>query len=364
MSGSTAPSTPTVIRGESPAGEFLVDTFSATFPVSALERVAGDVSRWTASDDEVVERFQFFVDWLFGTGVFTVEPKVKGGRNFFDNSVAFDGKAFIAWGGNNKVRDYDGSVSRFVDERAQIYMTGEACLMVTDWPRVAAKLEQVEARLTRVDLAFDDHEGVHNVDQCRSMFLAGEFTGQGRPPKAQYIDDFGSGDGRTFYVGNRTNGKVLRCYEKGKQLGDPNSPWVRWEVEMHNRDRELPFDMLVNPASYLAGSYPALSFLSRVAEVIRTARERLAIQYEKLRRIARTQYGKLFNFAHQVMGLRMEQIFYEFCNPDGFPDRLAWSGNAVRSDKGGDFDGLRDQVAASNLGRQESVLSQLSAIEV
>lgn len=44
------------------------------------------------------------------------------------------------------------------------------------------------------------------------------------------------GRGRTFYVGRRENGKLLRVYEKGKQLGAENSPWVRIELELHNKD--------------------------------------------------------------------------------------------------------------------------------
>lgn len=361
--------TPTVIRGESlhevPRGEFLVDTFSVTFPVSSMERVTGDVSPWVVSDDDISDRMQAFVNHLFGAGIFTVSDKVSGGRNFFESAITFDGKAFIAWGGNNKVRDYDGGVSRLVEERAQLYMTGEACAMIKNWDALPSRLADLGARLTRVDLAFDDHDGIHNVDLCREKFLSGEFKGQGRPPKASYIDDFGSGDGRTFYVGRRENGKLLRCYDKGKQLGDPNSPWVRWECELHNRDRELPLDMLTNPAEYLAGAYPALSFLSKVAHVIRTAREKVSIQYDKLRRIARTQYGKLINFAHQVMGLRPDQIFYEFCNPKGFPDRLVWSGSpgVIANDVGG-FESLRAETQTHNGQLMKSVLNDLATIEV
>lgn len=361
--------TPTVIRGESlgdaPKGEFLVDTFSVTFPLSALEKVAGEVCPWVVSDDDIADRMQCFLNHIFGAGLFTVSPKRTGGRNFFDNAISFDGKAFIAWGGNNKVRDYDGGVSRIVEERAQLYMTGESCAMVSDWSLVRSRLAEIDARLTRIDLAFDDHDGTHTVDLCRSMYLSGDFKGQGRPPKASYIDDFGSGDGRTFYVGRRENGKVLRCYEKGKQLGNAESPWVRWEVELHNRDRELPLDMLIDPARFLAGSYPALSFLSKVQEVIRTAREKVAITYERLRRVARTQYGKLLNFAHTALGLRPDQIFYEFCNPRGYPDRLVWSGcSAVVANDVQGFDSLKSEKQAHNGQLMTSVLNELAAIEV
>jgi DNA relaxase NicK len=48
-------------------------------------------------------------------------------------------------------------------------------------------------------------------------------------------------------VGKRKNGKLLRVYEKGKQLGDESSPWVRWELELHNRDRVIPWEVLLEP---------------------------------------------------------------------------------------------------------------------
>ena len=58
------------------------------------------------------------------------------------------------------------------------------------------------------------------------------------------------------------NGKMLRIYEKGKQLGDSESPWVRVEAELRNKSRVIPWDALTRPGSYLAGAYPCLAYLS------------------------------------------------------------------------------------------------------
>lgn len=291
--------------------------------------VGGSVCGWTLTSEEMVFLFQKLINIIFGKDVFTC-TELKGGRNFFDHSIPFEDKAgFIAFGGNNKVNDYDGKTKRTVEERVQVYLTGEGCMRVRDWQRVHHYLNKMEARITRVDPAFDDHNGVYNVNYCKQLFEAGEFTSSGRPPKGKMVDDFGSGEGRTFYVGKRDNGKILRCYEKGKQLGDENSPWVRWEVELHAKDREIPLDILIKPMEFLAGAYPALRFISEIAHVIKTARLKLKIQYTKLRTICRTQYGKLLNFAHRQLGLAPEQIFHEFLNPAGFPDRLIWSVNAT-----------------------------------
>ena len=54
----------------------------------------------------------------------------------------------------------------------------------------------------------------------------------------------------------------MRVYEKGKQLGDTSSPWVRWELELHNRDRIIPWDVLLEPGKYLAAAYPCMDWVS------------------------------------------------------------------------------------------------------
>ena len=41
--------------------------------------------------------------------------------------------------------------------------------------------------------------------------------------------------GRTLQIGCRTSDKMLRAYEKGKQLGDKNSDWLRIEVELKGK---------------------------------------------------------------------------------------------------------------------------------
>lgn len=87
----------------------------------------------------------------------------------------------------------------------------------------------------------DDFDGLITLAQAKEWFEAGDFhSGKGYSPSGEYIDDFGSGKGKTLYVGSGKTGKVLRIYEKGKQLGDPQSPWIRWELELHNKDRVLP----------------------------------------------------------------------------------------------------------------------------
>lgn len=49
---------------------------------------------------------------------------------------------------------------------------------------------------------------------------------------------------------------MFRGYEKGRQLGDPESLWFRAEVELRNQGRIIPLDILINPTQYFTGFYP------------------------------------------------------------------------------------------------------------
>ncbi|MDM5057791.1 replication initiation factor domain-containing protein [Aeromonas rivipollensis] len=131
-------------------------------------------------------------------------------------------------------------------------------------------------RITRVDLALDDYAGEHITYQgAIAGAEAGEFHPQrGRAPSWMKIESgefvitelakgiakrFGMvpTKGCSFYVGSRINGKCARVYEKGKQMQSAEYPnWVRAEGELHNKDRIIPLDVLVNPDPYFAGMYP------------------------------------------------------------------------------------------------------------
>jgi hypothetical protein len=318
--------TPLVIRGESPAGEVAIDTLSVTMPVSEVERVVGGtVSGWTLSHEQLLSVFQGFIDWLFAPGLFTA-VEIGGKRNGFENTVKLDGASgFIAWGGNNKKVDGSGQITEFVPERLQLYLDGQGCARSIDWSLLAKRLvSMVDVRITRCDVAFDDHFGSTDVQTAVMMYDLGEFTSSGRPPKAKYIDDKDSGEGKTLYVGKRESGKMLRVYEKGKQLGDPLSLWIRWEIEFSNKDREIPFDILLHPRHYISGAYPALSWIGKIREVIKTARLKLDIQFAKLMQIAKHQYGKLLHFAHTHVRIPADEVFDRLVNYDDVPDRLKW----------------------------------------
>ena len=57
---------------------------------------------------------------------------------------------------------------------------------------------------------------------------------------------------KPFYVGKRGNSKFTRVYEKGKQFGDVNSPWVRFETEFRAGDIDIPLEFCLSRFRILA----------------------------------------------------------------------------------------------------------------
>lgn len=204
-----------------------------------------------------------------------------------------------------------------------VELNAQACALVADWKQVKAWGEQCGAIITRVDLAHDDMAGeVVTVDVGLAWLRAGDFNLNGRPPKACLIDDLGSGDGKTLYVGQRANGKLLRIYEKGKQLGDTESPWVRVEVELRNKSRLIPWDTLTRPSHYLAGAYHCLAFLSAVQEKIKTISKAVTISLAAATHHLRETGGKLLHVLMQVHGGDAFAVVNEL-KREGVPRRLA-----------------------------------------
>ena len=217
----------------------------------------------------------------------------------------------IAWGGDSQ------------KGTTYVSLSGTMCARIRDWPAVASWLGQIGAKIKRVDLAHDDIEGTATIEQVVEIYQAGGFNSGGRTPQCEHRGDWlpTSTTGRTFYVGKRENGKFARMYEKGRQLGNPTSPWLRWEVELHNRDRLIPHQVLLEPARFLAGCYPALQFVSSHPERIPTQRLAAATSLQKMTENLRVAYGKTLN-ALSLQGLNAGEILSLVVRP-GIPKRLA-----------------------------------------
>lgn len=194
--------------------------------------------------------------------------------------------AVVAWGGQN--------------QKGKVYVSinGSGCSLINDWRKPKRFVESVGADLTRTDVAVDALKGEFNVDDAAKWYAENGFNAGGRKPLYSVNGDWleTTGAGRTFYVGRRVNGKYCRIYEKGKQLGNRESPWTRFEVELHNTAREIPYEILSNPSMFFAGAYPCCEGLvEHGAQRIKTLRAEHEISLEHLVTYCKVAYGKLIH---------------------------------------------------------------------
>ncbi len=130
-----------------------------------------------------------------------------------------------------------------------------------------------------------------------------------------------SRDGRTLEIGSREGGKLVRIYEKGKQLGEPESPWVRLEVEWHNESRQIPYEALTAPGKYLAGAYECLRFLDKEQSRIETTQRAAKVSFDKAMANGRQLAGKLVNMALEVYEGDYAEVVAQL-RRDGYPARV------------------------------------------
>lgn len=184
-------------------------------------------------------------------------------------------------------------------DTAWITLPGKACALIDDWrPLIQIFSEKRRARITRWDGAVDSYDGSYSINTALDILKQGLFNAGGRAPvlnqRGNWIEP--DGRGRTLYLGKRENGKILRIYEKGMQLGYQWHPWVRWELEVHNTDRVIPWEVLLKPGEYFVGGYPkALKWANFPASRIKTIQKAQTISYGELVKHASTAYGHLIN---------------------------------------------------------------------
>jgi phage replication initiation protein len=99
------------------------------------------------------------------------------------------------------------------------------------------------------------------------------------------------------------------------------SPWVRWEVEFHSKDREIPWDVLLEPGRFVAGAYPCMAWIHDEASRIKTFKQTAVIGYNAMTYHARQAYGRLFNVMLAVEG-----------TPEKVLEKLIRSGKPARLD--------------------------------
>lgn len=272
---------------------------------------------------------------------FTMRPRRSGLHGYANSAdLLCDGMpcGLIGWGAAN--------------HGCMVSFSGVGCAAL-DFQALHSVISHVPGlRITRVDLALDDYSGKHITYQgAIAGAEAGQFHPQrGRAPSWMKIESgefvitevakgiakrFGMvpSKGCSFYVGSRINGKCARIYEKGKQMQSAEFPnWVRAEGELHNKDRVIPLDALINPDPYFAGMYPQFAkWLDAVCQEeitpvrvttfknkFKTSRDNAVFNMSRMA-------GRLVNWLASIEGLTPEKIVHQLTahlGEDDIPARL------------------------------------------
>lgn len=190
---------------------------------------------------------------------FSVDPQLNKGKDFYRFRWSITrNDAEVAW-----VGFLASSESPKLDALAKtinVNVFGSACTFARgDWRhRMANLIEEVNAKITRIDYALDFFDGIRGgLERIRDDWHAGLMDVNGRRPKANTVGPWvDGGRGRSFYFGSKEAGKQTNVYEKGVQLfGELDAThWERVELRYGNKLRDLPVDMLRRADDFFAGA--------------------------------------------------------------------------------------------------------------
>lgn len=207
--------------------------------------------------------------------------------------------------------------------RVCISLSGQGTQHVPDWFAVADKLDELGGRISRLDIAIDDLTGeVFDIHHFKHLHAEGAFMNNGRPPTASFVDDLGSNKGCSLYIGQKGH-KQLNVYEKGKQLGDPESGHTRCELRLYAKRLDLPTDALRYPGRYFASAYPLLAaFVVDEAERLLLKAQIVNASAKAMVRFLRAQAGTALYLVMDALGDdALEFLMREVVRP-GRPGRF------------------------------------------
>lgn len=287
----------------------IIDYLSFTCPVKSIQDVVR-ISKYDPDlkDPDAVQEFFLLLSRLI-PGLESIERN----QGLFGYKVSYSlyrdnqHAGLMAFEGNN--------------DTCYVSLSGVGCAGV-DMYKMRLLMEKLaDCKITRVDFAYDDLDGMLSVRHWRRLSRSGAFHIVGAKPKTMFYDDEGCLTGCTLKVGSKKNGKEACIYEKGKQLGDPTSPWVRVEGRLTSVDREIPLDCVTFPAVYLSAMYPCFGYLSTVYERVAIVKKTARISFEKMTGHLSVSYGKMIN-AMVSIGMTAQEIVDSIIRTDGIPKRL------------------------------------------
>lgn len=205
----------------------LIDWLSVTFhdiSVQDLKRIIGLDAADIDWDDQLAFRHGYprqctFMGIIIRHGADKIENYADDGMKSASDKVRFDMGIAL---------DLSGSACR----AWETYSHGDWIKLLTDICRL-----QTRINITRLDLAFDDHTGVLDINRIALDAKERNFTGPAKKCRIVWSDDQEKDiQGTTVYVGSEKSPVYLRIYDKAAERGFKDRHWIRVELQLR-RDR-------------------------------------------------------------------------------------------------------------------------------
>lgn len=195
-------------------------------------------------DSNIAENIVLY-DWLsFTSKVLTVTD--------FINALGLSHVPWTDTKGARGYRDrkYFGAISIHYNGRDDMgiwcEMSGQGCrtfesLSTSNWDNLFQFIRDNNLKITRLDVAYDDHTGVLDIRDVISDTQCGMFIS-----RSDYWETVLSSKGATVQIGSPQSKVLIRIYDKAAERGKTDQHWVRCEIQMRD-DRAVCFTLIPLP---------------------------------------------------------------------------------------------------------------------
>lgn len=147
-------------------------------------------------------------------------------------------------------RKYFNCISIHYDGRADmgvwVEMSGQGCrafetVSQLGWDKLFKFIRENGLKITRLDVAYDDHVGLLNMNEIIGDTMNGMFVS-----KSNYWETIMSSKGSSVQIGSPQSRVLFRIYDKAAERGKTDEHWIRVEAQMRD-DRAIQFSKIPLP---------------------------------------------------------------------------------------------------------------------
>lgn len=127
-----------------------------------------------------------------------------------------------------------------------VEMSGQGCrtfesLSKVGWENIFSFIRENGLKITRLDVAYDDHIGILNISDIVSDTHCGMYIS-----RSDYWETVLSSKGSTVQIGSPQSKVLIRIYDKAAERGKPDEHWIRVEIQLRD-DRAIQFTKIPLP---------------------------------------------------------------------------------------------------------------------